>query len=507
MTPRRAKILCLLFILAGFGWLQYLVDDGLGTGWPHTVVRNWQQFGFFNLHGRLVTNSGGFEALSNPVIYKGMSPVSLYPAFFATQIFGWTGLGTLSFHILLALATFWAIWDLLGRNLFAWLTAAVVILSPGYFRWLDILDPNDITVVLGLPYIAIVIAILKRPEAGPATTAGLLLLTVAFISLNWTTAWVLGPCSLLLLGLPYIKRREAFLFIASVGTGSVLFVVFSVLVKTGHAQAGSGNFVQFLRGYTWGDVGYGSGLTTTRAFTRLAFTNLVALLSVFLLAGWVLIKYFRRGEARSWFALSPFGLILVEIAFMRNYFGHHPWMAAPLLIVGVVFSLVLLRSRPENSGAAPATPAPKMWLPVVLLVCFIYGLMVVEFFRANGPEGRVLLQLVRQHTQRQECIVIIKSLDPETALIAGRLGESFDRRTLVVDDLDHLPADIDGMVILSARPAENGLHLRAQTTASKATMERWLAKSADWFNHNIARRQPGDRMEVAGAYFLYDLKP
>ncbi|HSY17980.1 MAG TPA: hypothetical protein VK815_06580 [Candidatus Acidoferrales bacterium] len=495
------------FILAGFGWLQYLVDDGMGTGWAHNVVRNWQQFGFFNLHGRLVINSGGFEALSNPVIYKGMSPVSLYPAFFATQIFGWTGLGTLSFQILLALAAFWAVWDLLGRNLFAWLTAAAVILSPGYFRWLNILDPNVITVIFGLPYIAIVITILKRPQAGPVNIAGLLLLTLAFISLNWTTAWVLGPCSLLLLGLPQIKRRAAFLFIALVGAGSVLFVVFSVLVKAGHSQGGGGGFLQFLRGYTWGDVGYGAGLTTARAFTRIAFTSLVALLPVFLLAGWVVLKYFRRGEARSWFALSPFGLTLVEVAFMRNYFGHHPWMAAPLLIVGMVFSLILLRSRPENSGAAPATHAPRMWLPVVLLVCFIYGLMVVEFFRANGPEGRVLQQLVRQHTQRQECIVIIKSLDPETALIAGRLGEPFDRRTLVVDDLDHLPADISGMVVLTARPAENALHLRAQTAASRAPMEQWLAKGADWFNHNIARRQPGDRVEVAGTYFLYDLKP
>jgi hypothetical protein len=31
----------------------------------------------------------------------------------------------------------------------------------------------------------------------------------------------------------------------------------------------------------------------------------------------------------------------------------------------------------------------------------------------------------------------------------------------------------------------------------------WANKVADWFNHSIAHRVPGDRMELANTYFLY----
>lgn len=71
--PRLDKIVLMLAVVSGCALLLYLVDDGLGVGWPQNVVRNWEQFGFFNLHGKLVTNPGGFEATTNPDIYKGMS--------------------------------------------------------------------------------------------------------------------------------------------------------------------------------------------------------------------------------------------------------------------------------------------------------------------------------------------------------------------------------------------------------------------------------------------------
>src|SRR5262249_14344989 len=122
--------------------LMYLIDDGLEIGWPHHVIRNWQDFGFLNLGGKLVTNPGGFDVTSHPDVYKGMSPVSLYPAFIATKLFGLTDLGTMPFHLLIALAVFWGIWKLLGEDNFAFVTAALAILLPGYLRWQRILDPN-----------------------------------------------------------------------------------------------------------------------------------------------------------------------------------------------------------------------------------------------------------------------------------------------------------------------------------------------------------------------------
>src|ERR1700722_10114174 len=82
-------------------FLSFLIDDNLGPGWPTNVIRNWQEYGFFNLHGKLVYNAGGSDVSAHPQVYGGMSPVSLYPVLFATRIFSWTGLNIESFHIAL----------------------------------------------------------------------------------------------------------------------------------------------------------------------------------------------------------------------------------------------------------------------------------------------------------------------------------------------------------------------------------------------------------------------
>jgi hypothetical protein len=504
--PRLDKIFLMLAVVSGCALLLYLVDDGLGVGWPQNVVRNWEQFGFFNLHGKLVTNPGGFEATTNPDIYKGMSPGCLYLPYCAVKLFGWTGWGTMSFHILLALAVFWAIGSLLGRDNFAFVAAAAAVLCPGYDRWQKLLDPNTISVLFGLPYLAIVGSILKRPRLRFASVIGLFVLTLAYISVNWTTAWVLGPGTLLLLGLPQINRRAVFLFIALAGASSVLFVIGSVIAKVGgHPVAGAetAGLSVFLRGYTWGNTGYGTGLTTGKALLRLAFVNGIGLLPLLAIYGCTVTKCLRGRNQKTGFALSPLALAVVEVGFMRNYFAHHPWMAAPLLLVGLIFSLALLRVHNERDAAAPGGSVKTVWVPALALLCFIYGLAVMIFFRANETNALSLAGLVRQHTERSNCIVIVKDLDPETARMAPRLVEMLDRRVVVADDLGHLPASQTPLIILSTAPATRGLNLLAQTSGGGTNSQSWLRKTADWFNHSIARRRPGDRLELADTYYLY----
>ncbi len=506
--PRLAKIFLVLAIVSGCALLLYLMDDGLGVTWPQNVVRNWEQFGFFNLHGKLVVNPGGFEATTNPEIYGGMSPVCLYPVYLALKLFGWTGLGTMSFHILLALAVFWAIWSLLGRDNFAFVVAAAAVLCPGYSRLQKILDPNIISVLFGLPYIAIVVAILKRPRLGFAPVIGLFVLTLAFISVNWTTAWVLGPCALLLLGLPQINRRAVILFIALAGVCSVLFVIGSVMAKTGEGHTGTVDWGRLIRGYTWGDVGgYGAGLTAGKALLRLSFVNGLGLLPLLVICGCAVMKCLRGRNQKIWFAISPFALTVVEIGFMRNYFGHHPWMPAPLLLVGLVFSLALLRVPNERDAAIPGWDVKTVFVPALPLLCLVYALVLMVFFRANEANELSLIGLIRHHTGRSDFIVIVKSLDPETARIALRCDDKFDRHVVLVDDLDHLPAGKARVVILSTVPSGSGLNLLAQTSGGGISSQPWLQKTADWFNRSIARRRPGDRVELADTYFLYEPKP
>src|SRR5215211_3578494 len=81
-------IVITLFVVGANTVLHYLADDNLARGWPSNVVRNWQQFGLVTLHGKMVTNPGGFEALTNPQVYKGHSPVSLYPAYLVKRLGG-----------------------------------------------------------------------------------------------------------------------------------------------------------------------------------------------------------------------------------------------------------------------------------------------------------------------------------------------------------------------------------------------------------------------------------
>jgi hypothetical protein len=338
-------------------------------------------------------------------------------------------------------------------------------------------------------------------------------LTLAFTSLNWTTAWVLGPCALLLLGMPQINRRAVFLFIALAGVSSVLVVAGSVIAKVGgHHDAGTGaaNISGFIRGYTWGNTGYGTGLTTGKALLRLAFVNGIGLLPLLVIGGCMAMKCLRGRNRKIGFALSPFALAVVEIGFMRNYFAHHPWMAAPVLLVGLIFSLVLLRLRIEDAAAMTGreTIQPGILFPAAIsLLVFIYGMAVMVFFRANETNELSLVKLVRQHTERSNCIVIVKNLDPETARMAPRFDAVLDRRVVVADDLDHLPASQTPIVILSTAPSSGGLNLLAQTSDGGTNSQSWLRKTTDWFNHSIARRRPGDRLELAGTYFLYEPKP
>src|SRR5262245_56423057 len=117
-TPRLTKLLLVLTVLCGCGLLLHRVDDGLALGWAPNVVRNWHDFGFIACKGKLIINPGGFQALTDPIVYKGMSPISIYLAYAPSAIIGSVNVGLMSYHLLLALAVFWGVWRLLGRDTF-----------------------------------------------------------------------------------------------------------------------------------------------------------------------------------------------------------------------------------------------------------------------------------------------------------------------------------------------------------------------------------------------------
>ena len=496
------KIIFFAAVFCAAIFLLYYEDDNMGTSWPTNVVHNWLQFGFLNLHGQLVYNIGGFDIAEHPSVYPGMSPVSLYPAFLASKIFEWSGLDTLPFDFFLVPILLWAIWRLLGRDDFAVIVAALAVLCPGYMRWLKLLDPNALSVLPVIPFAVIVLAILRKPKLTPAAWAGLIVFTLAFMSLNWTTGWVFAPCIFLLFMMPGVNRRALIYLAAVMSIGVFLVVAMSFAVKassdagaTGHAKP-----LQILAGYTWGSGGYGEGLTTGRAFLRLAVVNGVGLLPLGLVLVYATAQRMRAGAGFPWIAFAPLVLTVMDIVIMRNYFGHHPPMAGPLLLVGLVFSIALLRcTPPEDAQKVPEKMSFKL-APALALAAFVYGLAVLVCFRANENHLLHVAQLLRQNTARSDVIIVVKENDPATASQVPRLGEPVDRHVVVVDDFPTLAGETNHWVLLTSVDPGSSFKLVAQ---SAPPSQSWIDKPGEWFSRVIARRSANDRFDLSGPYYLY----
>lgn len=501
-ASRFQKILFTLFALGAAGYLLFLVDDNLGLGWPNNVIRNWQEFGPDKLHAELVYSPGGYDIADHPLVYKGMSPVFLFPVYVATQMFSWMGLDTLSFHILLLAAMAAGTWVLLGRDNFALLAGLLAILCPGYMRPLKELGPDALSALPIIPYAAMALAILKKPKFTLALAAGLLVMTLAFMSLNWTTAWVCGPFIFLILGTKGLNRRAVIFLVTVMVVGIPAVAAISVAAKYGSGTtAGAGSTgTSALLNYMWGNEGYGGGLTTGRAFVRLAFYNAISLFPM-----WVMFIYAAgqrawNGAKFSWQMFAPLAMAAADLVIMRNYFGHHPPMAGAVLLAGLIFSLVLLRAPSLETKVPQAMPF--RFVPGLAALGFVYGLAFLIFFRANEANMLALGHLVREHTARSDVMVVLKT-DTNTADMAARLEEPLDRHIVVADKVGDFAGEKDHIIILSAVPLGDSFSLVAQSAARSQT---WLNKVADWFNHTIAKRNPGDRLEMADTYFLYEPK-
>jgi hypothetical protein len=501
MQPlRKAVFFATVFCATIF--LLYYVDDNLGTGWGVNVIHNWLQLGLLNLHGQLVYNPGGFDIAEHPIVYQGMSPVSLYPVFFASKIFAWSGLDTLPYDFFAVPILLWAIWRLLGRDDFAVIVAALALLCPGYMRCLKILDPNSLAVLPSLPFAVIMLAILRKPRLTPAQWVGLVIFTLAFMSLNWSTGWIFAPCLCLLFGMPGVNRR-ALIYLAGVMALGVCFVVvvsFALKAGVGSTGTNSGKIVNKLTGYLWGRGGYGEGLTTGRAFLRLVVVNGVGLLPLGLALVYATAQRMRGGARFPWFAFAPFALTILDIVIMRNYFGHHPPLGGPLLLVGLVFSLALLRAPlPGGAKSAPEKISFK-FAPALALAGFVYGLAVLVCFRANENNLLSVAHLIHQNTARTDVIVTVKANDPNTASQAPRLDEPLDRRVIVVDDFQALAGETNHWMLLTSVNPGSSFTLVGQSTPP---VQSWWSKPGEWFSRVVARRSANDRIGLSGTYFLY----
>ena len=249
MTSRLQLVGFVLFLLLG-SWCLYEDTPMSNRGeWPHVVLRNWHEFGFFRLHGQLVYNIAGQGLPQSPQIYSGHRPFSLYPAYLVTWLSGSDN--GLWFHLLLSLAIGVGVWQLLGRRPIGLLAALLIVFSPGYLRMTPLLDPLDVPVLLAIPFFCRVRELLSREKISIGAVGLAVGLAAIYALLNWTTllafAIVLAYLAAALPG--RFHRVLLFGLICGVAGGAVLAV--SLISKAGHSAAAvsSGQMAQWYNHY------------------------------------------------------------------------------------------------------------------------------------------------------------------------------------------------------------------------------------------------------------------
>jgi hypothetical protein len=541
-------VLLVLLALAGSGMVQYLANANLGaSGWPDNAVRNWEQYGLLTLKGKIVTNPGGFEALTKPDVYKGHRAASLYPVFFVKRLLAWTGAGTLAFSVALgltlllatwflrgkswipwltgaaavlcpgyafyhaaldtnaiiplSLALLISIWFLLGRSRIAWLAGAAAILCPGYAYYQGTMDPVVTPLLLGLPFAAIVLPLLAKPSLSPAALVVLLLATAAYTALNWTTVFDHGMLLAYLVAARQIPIRRKALYVALAGVSLIVVVGISVLDKAGTG----GGFMGFLAGYTWGAKGYGTYLTLDRALVRLLFVGTAGLLPLLLVCGYVLAQRARSNPERLWVAFLPLGVAVISVGLMRNYFGHHPWIAVPAYLVGLILSLRLLVEGRKETSTAPETQAGgKILAPAAFLAgCFVYAAVVTILASLHNSDPRALMTLLRTHTARSD-VIVLADTDPSLAGVAADIAEFADRRVVVLKDPSS-GEPIGGRAFLLSTSGEVKLPVVART--SQPALASWplVRELLAFYTARVSRRLPGNQGLKPGTCYLYEL--
>lgn len=498
---RKLQILVLLAAAVGAAWLTTWVDDGRGTGWTQDVIRNWEQFGFFNLQGKLVVNPGGFEAATQPEIYAGHRPASLYLASLCHRLFGGSDCGFLFYYALMSGVVLLSIWQLLGRTERAFWLAAMGVLTPGFVRWQTTLDPNLAAVLFGFPFCAAVLVILRQPGLKATYWAGLFALILIYSSVNWTTIFIHGMLFVTLLVLPRVSWRHLFIYAGLTAALAGLVLLASLASKIKPASGSGSGMVNMLQAYGWGNAGYGLNISTSTDCLRLLATNLIGLLPVLLFLGWQWWRC-RRPLAGGWIFLLPAFVPMVEVLGMRNYFGHHPWMSVHFILLGLILAIVVWKDRGGAAAAGEIQSRPA-WALGGLAATFAYSVIVLAAGQVHNERELGLEALIQEHTSRDAVIVISHGTDPALADMESRLPEMFDRHVVVVPDTSASSlAGVPGkrMFLTASNPLPAKIIGQTDSDHGGSPV---LKKMLGWYSRHIAHRRAGDKLELGEKYFLY----
>ena len=511
----------LLLLLTGSCFLYRSTPVTLRTSlWTHNLLRNWKEFGVLQFQGKMPINPGGFPLPNQPHFYPGHRPFMFYPAYLLgqTPIHGAVGCDDETpFFLALSLVIGFGVWRLLGGGPVAITAAALVVFSPAYIRLAAILDPVPVPVLLAIPFLYWTRHLLAK-EHLTAGGVGVLGVVVALYSLlNWTSVIGFGIVLAYLVVALRGKWKRVAAFTLLVGLAGAAVMAASLISKASATVSTSSTDLlsQWFNMYLFGPKGYdGQSMTWTRASIRLTVANGVILFPLWLLLLWAGGKVARQDKRIGpglGLALLPLLVSILAVAGLRNYFAHHPWMAGPVLICGIVFSLRLLLDRFAQPKIAPAaTAAPRAWWGAGLALGggFIFGYILVVGLGANSAVDDSIARFARKHTDRHDLIFYSPKDDPWFVQYnPERLAEIMDRALIPLSESNELP---------KALPVWPGARYQLSTKASWGNQP-WLARTEttplpggqlttrllDWYRTHIAKRVKGDRLEAEGALYLY----
>ena len=315
--------------------------------------------GFFNLDGKLAYNVAGEGLPADVKVYSGHQPTSLYLAGLVTWLTGCTD--GLAAHLVFTLIIGLGIWWLLGRGELGALAALLSVFSPGYLRFVALLDPVGIPILLAIPMLAWMRGPLGREKLGIGP-AGLMAAVLAlYAALNWSSVCGFAIFGAYLVATLPGKYRRLLFFMVGCGLAGGAVLAVSVLSKKGPSAASGASasgFATLFNNYLFGPGGYaGYPMNWPRAIVRLGANIVVSLMplwGLFFVLAW---RSFRRRTGGGWAWLKPLWPVLVAWLFifgLRNYFAAQPWMAGPVVVCGVAFSLRLML---DSEGARQSQDA------------------------------------------------------------------------------------------------------------------------------------------------------
>jgi hypothetical protein len=501
MFKRTAWLVGVFVLLCGLHlWLYASMPEARrNAGWPSNVMRNWHDYGYWHLGGKLVDNFGGLDAGEAPIVYPGHQANFLLLPYWLKELPGAACGDGLLYDFVVVLITFAGLTRLFGTGIRGVAAAFATCLSPGFFVNVAHIDTVSFPALIGMGVLAFVAwSLTQTPEKSPWRMMSPVVVVV-YVLMNWSTLFSLCIAAVYVWAIrPDWKSLGKHLG-AGLLVGLLLFVVSIIGKHESHAVSGG-----FWNTYLWGATGYThTGMSWGTAVMRIFAVNVIAwlplaLVGLALLAG--------NGRGPRW-RLAPLPLIasIVMVLGPRNYNATDPWGVVPIIGLGLLFSFELLIA-PDRK----AQPASRCgWLVAAAAVSLLFCVVWHSLDRFNRRDANALHALVFENTPRHSLIVLADEPRPQWDGNMEVLEILLDRKVIRAAEWESRQAEIErsgrAVFVLGHEATLPSARLVAQSRNTKDWTDRIMAPMFDYYRSKIYRRQAAEFQLYFSEYHLYRL--